>query len=78
MKNGKQQEDFAVCIYCKVDEEINFGKIYEIVCDKDAEKEGMLGVVDESGEDYLYPKKYFTEVHFSTIAKSFFFPKGLK
>ena len=29
-------------------------KIYEIVSDEDAERDGDLRVIDESGEDYLF------------------------
>jgi hypothetical protein len=34
-------------------------KIYALLADAAAEKHGLLRVVDESGEDYLYPKKQF-------------------
>ncbi len=34
-------------------------KIYEAILDPAAEKHGQLRVIDESGEDYLYPKDYF-------------------
>lgn len=34
-------------------------KIYVTVRDAAAEKQGLLRVVDESGEDYLYPKSLF-------------------
>jgi hypothetical protein len=30
-----------------------------VLPDKDAEKDGDLRVIDESGEDYLYPADYF-------------------
>lgn len=36
-------------------------KIYETVPDADAEKHGQVRVVDESGEDYLYPKECFVD-----------------
>ena len=32
---------------------------YELVSDADAEKDGMLRVIDESGEDYLFPASHF-------------------
>jgi hypothetical protein len=38
-------------------------KIYETVADADAEKHGQLRVIDESGEDYLYPKEYFVDAN---------------
>ncbi|MBA7673923.1 hypothetical protein ES703_82130 [subsurface metagenome] len=34
-------------------------KIYQILSDDTAAKEGYLRVVDESGQDYLYPESYF-------------------
>jgi hypothetical protein len=34
-------------------------KIYVALRDTAAEKLGLLHVVDESGEDYLYPKSFF-------------------
>ena len=34
-------------------------KIYVVIPDDDAEKEGDLRVIDESGEDYLYPADWF-------------------
>lgn len=37
-------------------------KIYEVLRDAVAEKNGMLRVVDESGEDYLYPKTLFRSI----------------
>src|SRR5262245_44051819 len=37
-------------------------RIYQLVPDRQAEKRGLCRVVDESGEDYLYPKRLFAEV----------------
>ena len=37
-------------------------KIYIALPDAGAEKHGMLRVIDESGEDYLYSKKRFRPV----------------
>lgn len=34
-------------------------KLYELLPDNDAKARGMLRVVDESGDDYLYPAKMF-------------------
>ena len=34
-------------------------KLYEVLDDSMAEKDGMIRVVDESGEDYLYPDDMF-------------------
>lgn len=32
---------------------------YRVVPDREALKHGQIRVIDESGEDYLYPKEYF-------------------
>ena len=37
-------------------------KLYERLPDKGATREGYVRVVDESGEDYLYPQGYFVAV----------------
>lgn len=37
-------------------------KIYVSVRDAEAEKHGLLRVVDESGEDYLFPKGLFRPI----------------
>lgn len=37
-------------------------KIYQTVPDERAAKRGLIRVIDESGEDYLYPKEYFVSM----------------
>ena len=51
---------FAVCIQ-NTDYEVSLElrKLYRILSDSEAQKAGLLRVVDESGEDYLYPESYF-------------------
>lgn len=34
-------------------------RLYERVPDPEAERRGLLRVIDESGEDYLFPKDLF-------------------
>jgi hypothetical protein len=34
-------------------------KIYKVLPDRDAARHGQLRVIDESGEDYLFPTEYF-------------------
>jgi len=53
----------AICILdtgCEVSLEPR--KVYEVLRDPDAAKHGQLRVVDESGEDYLYPQSHFAEI----------------
>jgi hypothetical protein len=37
-------------------------KLYVAIADAQAAKHGQLRVVDESGEDYLYPQEFFVLV----------------
>ena len=37
-------------------------KIYVALRDTEAEKHDLLRIIDESGEDYLYPKKFFRSI----------------
>jgi hypothetical protein len=40
-------------------------KIYEALPDPDAKRHGQLRIIDESGEDYLYPAKCFVSITLS-------------
>lgn len=62
MKTHRKQEiKFAVCI-TDSEPDLEMRKIYQIVPDTTAEKEGHLRIIDESGEDYLYPADFFVPV----------------
>ena len=37
-------------------------KIYRVLPDEEAAEDGHIRVVDESGEDYLFPAKYFVAI----------------
>ncbi|RMH03925.1 MAG: hypothetical protein D6704_11970 [Nitrospirae bacterium] len=53
---------FALCIETKDCDDLEKGKVYQILHDEAAEQEGYLRIVDESGEDYLYPESYFVPI----------------
>lgn len=38
-------------------------KLYEVVPDSAAENHGQIRIIDESGEDYLYPPSLFVHVN---------------
>lgn len=59
MKEPQPNSRFALCVENKDSEDLEKRKIYVLVPDEDAEKDGYFRVVDESGEDYLYPSSYF-------------------
>ncbi|HXH37111.1 MAG TPA: hypothetical protein VNN08_00640 [Thermoanaerobaculia bacterium] len=50
---------FAVCVRNTGNEASLELRLYEVVVDPDAQKDGMLRVIDESGEDYLFPASFF-------------------
>ena len=54
---------FAVCVQNEgYEASLEVNKIYVLVADSDAEQDGDIRVVDESGEDYLYPAEWFVPV----------------
>ena len=57
MKDQKKQ--FAICIRNEGAEDIEIRKIYQVLPDARAAKEKHIRVIDECGEDYLYPADYF-------------------
>ena len=58
-----KQHTFAICIHNEDYEvSLELRKLYEVLPDPEAEKLGQLRVIDESGEDYLYPKEFFVIV----------------
>ena len=42
-------------------------KIYQLLIDDEAESLGMFRVIDESGEDYLYPKELFAQIELPSV-----------
>ncbi|HEY4759334.1 MAG TPA: hypothetical protein VIH42_02010 [Thermoguttaceae bacterium] len=50
---------FAICLKNAGCEDLIARKIYRILPDEKAEKAKHLRIIDESGEDYLYPAAYF-------------------
>ena len=54
---------FVVCISNKnYPASLEKRKIYRAIHDQKAEGQNFLKVIDESGEDYLYPKSFFVAV----------------
>ena len=50
---------FAVCVRADDCDDLELRKIYQVLPDTRAAKDGYLRIIDESGEDYLYPGSYF-------------------
>ncbi|MCP5045615.1 MAG: hypothetical protein GY940_00475 [bacterium] len=54
---------FVVCVSnTDYPASLELHKIYRVIPDQDAAIDGDIRVVDESGEDYLYPITYFAPI----------------
>lgn len=62
MNRPKENCSFVICIENNDCDDLEKRKIYLMLPDEGAEKEGYIRVIDESGEDYLYPQSYFIVV----------------
>jgi hypothetical protein len=59
----KARRHFAVCVSNQgYEASLERNKIYVVMPDPKAERDGDIRVVDESGEDYLYPAAWFVAV----------------
>jgi len=56
-------KQFAVCLKNKGYEvSLERRKIYQVLPDPEAAKQRQVRVIDESGEDYLYPQSFFAPI----------------
>ena len=63
MNTEDAQAQFVVCINNEgYPASLELRKIYRILPDEKAAKHSLMRVVDESGEDYLYPEEYFVPI----------------
>lgn len=70
-KAEKASVHFVLCLNNEgYQASLEVGKLYRFIPDKEAEAEGLIRVVDESGEDYGFDAKRFHPVSLpSTIEK---------
>ncbi len=63
MSQKKPALKFAVCVNNgEYPASLELHKIYRVLPGDDAAVDGDIRVIDESGEDYLYPMEYFVFV----------------
>lgn len=61
---------FVVCVKNKdYGASLELRKLYQVVSDEAAAKLRQIRVIDESGEDYLYPQEYFVAVRLPQSAE---------
>lgn len=62
----KKPREFVVCVRnTGYPAALELRKIYEVLPDPDASTHGLIRVIDESGEDYLYPNNFFVRIDLS-------------
>jgi len=63
MKPENQSPRFAVCINNSTyPDDLKVRTVYQVLRDDSAARSNFLRVIDETGEDYLYPAEYFVFV----------------
>ena len=71
MKRRKSQAAFVLCVQNEGCDDLETRKVYQVLPDQVAAQDGYLRVIDESGEDYLYPADYFVAVELpNSVAKA--------
>ena len=58
----KSTTRYVICVRSESAEDLEVRKVYHVLPDETALERGHLRVVDESGEDYLYPAEWFVAV----------------
>ena len=70
MTTRTKRQEYAVCVdntgYAA---SLERHKIYRVLADRDAEADGDLRIIDESGEDYLYAAQRFVPIEVPAAIK---------
>jgi hypothetical protein len=62
---------YVICVFNEgYEASLEVRKLYEKVYDREAEQHNQLRIIDESGEDYLYPAEYFAPVRLPTETRN--------
>ncbi len=69
MRQKNEKQKFMLCLDNKDCEDLERRKIYQVLPDDEASEEGFVRVIDESGEDYLYPESFFISIKLSIEAQ---------
>ncbi|MFH1860354.1 MAG: hypothetical protein ABH870_05005 [bacterium] len=69
MKEHKTESQFVICIQNKGCEDLELSKVYQVITDEFVAQDSYIRMIDESGEDYLYPANYFVPIALPQMAK---------
>jgi hypothetical protein len=62
MRRKQTDRRFVLCVKNDDCDDLVKRKVYRVILDEKAVKDGYVRVIDESGEDYLYPAAYFVRL----------------
>jgi len=68
MRLHQSAGSFALCVEDGGMEDLEVRKVYQVLPDREASREGYVRVIDESGEDYIYPSDLFVAVKLPAAA----------
>jgi len=68
MRVQQSTDSFALCVEDGGLEDLEAQKLYQVLPDREAARQGCIRVVDESGEDYMYPSEFFVRVRLPAAA----------
>jgi len=75
MKTKPEPTQFAVCLSNRgYAASLVVRRLYAVIDDPVAARRGLVRLIDESGEDYLYPKRMFAPVELPAAVKRRFSP----
>jgi len=61
---------FMICVENRgYESSLEKRKLYEVLIDRLAESHSQLRVIDESGEDYVYPVNFFAPIRLPLLTK---------
>jgi hypothetical protein len=64
------RKHFMICVDNRgYESSLEKRKLYEVLTDRVAGRHHQIRVIDESGDDYLYPEKFFAPVRLPHITK---------
>ena len=69
MAKARLHAKYVLCIENADCDDLEKGKVYPLIADIKAKRDGYVRVIDESGEDYLYPESYFVSVEIPAKAR---------
>ena len=64
MDTSPNNAEFAICISSRGYDDLQQRKIYQLLSDDSAASHDYVRVIDDSGEDYLYPASRFVLFQF--------------